>query len=127
MLRQLTRWFLGSAAGSGRQYVSWIHQADLVRIFLLALEFDNFLAGTSNAVAPNPVTNAEFMRELRRSLYRPWSPAVPAWLVKLSCQITGAEASLALDGCRCAPKRFLESGFEFKFPDLRGALQEIYR
>ncbi len=127
ILANYTRWFLGGAAGTGRQYVSWIHQADLVRIYELALEFDNFLAGTYNAVAPNPATNAEFMRELRRSLYRPWSPPVPAWLVRLSCQITGAEASLALDGCRCAPKRFLESGFEFKFPDLRGALQEIYR
>lgn len=127
ILANYTRWFLGGAAGNGRQYISWIHHTDLTRMFLLALEFDNFLAGTYNAVAPNPVTNAEFMRELRRSLYRPWSPPVPAWLVKLSCQITGAEASLALEGCRCAPRRFLESGFEFKFPDLRGALQEIYR
>ncbi len=127
ILANYTRWFLGGAAGNGRQYISWIHHADLTRMFLLALVFDNFLAGTYNAVAPNPVTNAEFMRELRRSLYRPWSPPVPAWLVKLSCQITGAEASLALDGCRCAPRRFLESGFEFTFPDLRGALKNLCR
>ena len=72
-------------------------------------------------------SDAQFMRELRRALRRPWSPAVPTWLVKLSCQLTGTEPSLALDGCRCTPKRFLESGFEFKFPDLPGALREIYR
>ncbi|MGO8836147.1 MAG: TIGR01777 family oxidoreductase [Limisphaerales bacterium] len=127
ILANYTRWFLGGAAGNGRQYLSWIHHADLVRMFQRALVFDNFLAGTYNAVAPNPETNAEFMRVLRRTLYRPWSPPVPAWLVKLSCQLTQSEASLALDGCRCAPKRFLESGFEYKFPDLRGALEDICR
>jgi uncharacterized protein len=127
LLANYTRWFLGGAAGNGRQYVSWIHPADLVRMFLRALEFDNYLAGTYNAVAPNPETNAEFMRALRRTLYRPWSPPVPAWLVKWSCQLTQSEASLVLDGCRCTPRRLLESGFEFKFSDLPVALKDIYR
>jgi uncharacterized protein (TIGR01777 family) len=127
LLANYTKWFLGGATGSGRQYISWIHHADLTRMFLRALVFDNYLAGTYNAVAPNPATNAEFMRVLRRTLYRPWSPPVPAWMVRLSCKLTQSEASLALDGCRCAPKRFLESGFEYKFPDLRGALKDIYR
>jgi len=127
LLANYTRWFLGGAAGNGRQYISWIHLTDLVRMFERALVFDNYLAGTYNAVAPNPETNAAFMRELRRTLYRPWCPPVPAWLVKLSCRLTQSEASLALEGCRCAPKRFLESGFEFKLPDLPGALEEIYR
>jgi NAD dependent epimerase/dehydratase family enzyme len=94
-------------------------------MFLRALVFDNYLAGTYNAVSPNPETNAEFMRLLRRALYRPWSPPVPAWLVRLSCKITGSEPSLALEGCRCAPKRFMESGFEYKFPDLREALKSL--
>ena len=127
LLANYTRWFLGGAAGNGRQYISWVHQADLNRMFLLALDFDNYLAGTYNAVAPNPETNAAFMRELRRTLYRPWCPPVPAWAVKLSCALTGTEATLALDGCRCIPKRFLETGFEFKFPELRSSLQEICR
>jgi len=126
VLAHYTKWFLGGAAGNGRQYVSWIHLADLVRLFRLALEYDNFFAGTYNAVAPNPVTNAEFMGALRRTLYRPWCPPAPAWMVKLGCQLTGAEASLALDGCRCAPKRFRESGFQFKFPEVGGALKNIY-
>jgi uncharacterized protein (TIGR01777 family) len=127
LLANYTRWFLGGAAGSGRQYISWIHHGDLVRMFLRALEFDNYLAGTYNAVAPDPETNAAFMRALRRALYRPWCPPVPARLVKLSCRLTQSEASLALEGCRCTPKRFLESGFEFEFPDLTGALKQIYR
>ena len=126
ILANLTRWFLGGAAGSGKQYISWIHLADLTQMFMQAIEPDNYLDGTYNAVAPNPATNAEFMRTLRRTLYRPWCPPVPAWAIKLGCKLTLTEASLALDGCRCAPKRFLEGGFQFKFAELRAALKDIY-
>jgi len=127
VLANYTRWFLGGTVGSGRQYLSWIHLADLIGMFQRALVFDNYLAGTYNAVAPGPVTNAEFMRQLRRALYRPWCPPVPAWVVKLSCRLKQSEASLALEGCRCAPKRFLESGFEYQYPELPGALRDILR
>jgi len=126
LLARYTRYFLGGTAGNGRQYISWIHPADLARMFSLALVHDNFFAGTYNAVAPNPATNAEFMRTLRRTFHRPWCPPAPAWAVKLGCKLTGTESSLALDGCRCAPKRFLESGFQFRFTDLRAALKDIY-
>lgn len=127
ILAHLTKWFLGGAAGSGKQYISWIHLADLTQMFMQAIEPDNYLAGTYNAVAPNPATNAEFMRTLRRTLYRPWCPPAPAWAVKLGSRLTQTEPALALDGCRCAPKRFVEAGFKFQFPDLRGALKNIYR
>ena len=127
ILAHLTKWFLGGAAGSGKQYISWIHLADLTQMFMQAIEPDNYLAGTYNAVAPNPATNAEFMRTLRRTLYRPWCPPAPAWAVKLGSRLTQTEPSLALDGCRCAPERFVEAGFKFQFPDLRGALKNIYR
>ena len=127
MLTNLTRWFLGGAAGSGKQYISWIHLADLTRMFMQAIEPENYLDGIYNAVAPNPATNAEFMRTLRRTFYRPWCPPVPAWAVKLGSRLAQTEPSLVLDGCRCAPKRFLEAGFEFQFPDLRGALKDICR
>ena len=126
VMANYARWFLGGAAGDGRQYLSWIHLADLIQMFRLALEYDNFFAGTYNAVAPHPATNSEFMRTLRRTLYRPWCPPVPAWAIKLSAGITQTEPSLVLEGCRCAPKRFLETGFEYKFPDLRGALKNIH-
>ena len=68
---RLTKWFLGGAAGNGRQYISWIHLADLTQMFLKAIEPENYLAGIYNAVAPNPATNAEFMRTLRHTFYRP--------------------------------------------------------
>jgi hypothetical protein len=84
-------------------------------------------SGTFNAVAPNPVTNAEFMRELRRALHRPWSPPAPVWAVKLGSRLMKSEPSLALAGCRAAPGKFLKGGFQFQFPELRRALENLYK
>jgi uncharacterized protein (TIGR01777 family) len=126
VLARLTKLFLGGAVGSGRQYISWIHLADLVQMFVAAIEREN-LSGTFNAVAPNPVTNAEFMRELRRALHRPWSPPAPEFAVRLGARLMGSEPSLALVSQRCAPKRFLEAGFAFQFPQLVPALNDLCR
>ena len=120
-LVRLTKLFLGGAAGSGKQFISWIHQTDLNRIILAALENENW-RGVFNAVAPQPVTNAEFMRELRRALHRPWSPPAPAFAVRLLAPLLGADASLALDGQRVLPRRLAEQGFGFQFAELRAAL-----
>ena len=123
VLRQLTRRFLGGAAGNGRQYVSWIHLADLSRMFIAALEED--LSGTYNAVGPDPVTNAAFMRSLRRACHRPWSPPAPALAVRLGARLMGSEGSLALMSSRCRPQRFQERGFRFAFNHLDTALQDL--
>lgn len=115
----------GGAAGSGRQYISWIHLADMDRMFIEAIEREE-LAGTFNATAPNPVTNAEFMSGLRHALHRPWSPSAPEWAVRFGSRLMKTEPSLALTGRHCAPKRFLEGGFKFQFTELRAALKDIY-
>jgi len=124
LLSKMTRCFLGGAAGSGRQYISWIHLTDLTAMFATAVT-DEKMSGTFNAVAPNAVTNAEFMRELRRALHRPWSPPAPEFAVKLGTRLMGSEASLALVSQRCVPKRFLETGFKFRFADVAGALNNL--
>jgi uncharacterized protein (TIGR01777 family) len=125
VLAGLAQWFLGGTVGSGKQFISWIHVGDLSRMFIEAIQRDE-LAGTFNAVGPNPVTNKEFMRELRRVLHRPWCPPAPEWAVKLGSRLMGTEPSLALAGCRVAPKRFLEAGFTFQFPELPGALKNLF-
>ena len=124
VLSRLTNWFLGGTAGSGRQYISWIHLADLVEMFVRAVGNENW-AGTFNAVAPNAVTNVEFMRELRRALHRPWSPPAPALAVKLGAWLMGSEPSLALISQRCAPGRLAEAGFPFQFSELAAALRDL--
>ena len=124
VLASLTRVFLGGAAGNGRQYISWIHIADLVRMFMAAVENEK-LSGPFNAVAPDAVTNAEFMRQLRRAYRRPWSPPVPKFAVKLGAKLMGGEPSLALVSQRCVPKKFREAGFKFQFSLLASALQDL--
>ncbi len=125
VLGKLVRRFLGGAAGTGRQYVSWIHLTDMNQMLLDSIERDD-VVGVFNATGPNPVTNAEFMRELRRALLRPWCPPAPVWAVRLGSRWMQTEPSLALTGRRCAPKRFVKAGFKFQFPELRGAMKAIY-
>lgn len=125
-LARLTRFFLGGHVGNGRQFISWIHVADLNRLFIDCIE-NSDSHGTYNATSPEPVTNAEFMRELRRVLHRPWSPPVPTPLAHLGAALMGTEASLALTGRRCTPRRFIQQAFKFEFPHLAAALDDIYQ
>jgi hypothetical protein len=67
------------------------------------------------------------MRELRRVLHRPWSPPAPEFAVRLGSRLMKSEPSLALAGCRAAPKRLLEAGFKFDFKNLREALENLYK
>jgi uncharacterized protein (TIGR01777 family) len=121
-LSRLTRCFLGGAVGTGRQYISWIHIRDLNRIVRRAIE-DESMRGLYNATGPHPVTNAQFMRALRRALHRPWSPPTPAWAVRLGCFFMRTEPVLALTGRRVKPKRLLEERFSFMYPTLPEALK----
>jgi NAD dependent epimerase/dehydratase family enzyme len=94
-------------------------------MILEALENED-CGGVFNATTPNPVTNAELMRELRRALHRPWSPPVPEFAVRIGSRLMGTEASLALVSQRCLPRHFLEKNFKFEFPSLREALANLY-
>jgi uncharacterized protein (TIGR01777 family) len=125
-LASLTRWFLGGSAGGGRQYISWIHITDLNEMFRWTVENDA-LKGVYNATGPEPLTNREFMRQLRSVVGRPWSPPVPSLAVKTGAFLMRTEASLALTGRRCVPAGFLEHGFRFEFPELRPALSDLLK
>lgn len=124
-LASLTKWGLGGRIGSGQQYISWIHHYDMNRMFLAAMENPK-LEGVFNATSPEPVTNDDFMRELRRVLRRPWCPPAPVLAVRIGAALMGTEASIALTGRRCIPKRFLDDGLKFNFPRLPEALCEIF-
>jgi uncharacterized protein (TIGR01777 family) len=123
-LATLTKCGLGGTVGNGRQPINWIHAADLSRIFTMAIERLD-MEGVFNASGPKPATNADFMRELRRTLHRPWSPPVPWWAVRAGAWLMGSDGRLALTGRRCAPRRLHEKGFVFEFPDLQAALKSI--
>lgn len=124
-LARITRCFLGGAAGHGRQGISWIHQTDLVELFLQAINRDS-MRGTYNACAPGPVTNAELMRTLRQSLHRPWCPPAPAAFVRLiTLFVLRTNPSLVLEGQFATPARLLAEGYPFKYDKLRDALRDL--
>ncbi|HEU4324409.1 MAG TPA: TIGR01777 family oxidoreductase [Roseiflexaceae bacterium] len=126
MLARLARLFLGGAAGSGRQYISWLHLEDFNRVVGWCLDRPD-ARGVYNTTGPEPATNAAFMRALRRTLRRPWSPPIPAPAVRLGARLMGTEGSLALTGRRCLPRRLLDQGFVFRFPVLEPALADLFR
>lgn len=115
------RYFAGGPVGSGRQWFSWIHIEDLMKVIQYSLN-NNTLEGPVNATAPQPVTNREFSRILGEVLHRPsWLP-VPAFMMRL---VFGEMADMLLNGQRVIPEKLLRSGFEFKYPDLRQALENL--
>lgn len=113
---------LGSAVGSGKQYMPWIHLDDLVSVFYEAL-FNSNYAGVYNAVSTEETTNQSFSRQLAKSLSKPFFlPRVPAFALKL---VFGEMANVLLEGSRVSPKKLLNAGFQFKYPTLSEALTEI--
>jgi uncharacterized protein len=111
---------VGGPVGSGRQYVSWIHTADLVGIMLAAIE-DERWSGAVNATAPEPVTNREFSRALAAALHRPALLRVPALALRI---FYGQMAEIVTSGARVVPARPLMLGFEFAHAELEEALRD---
>jgi uncharacterized protein (TIGR01777 family) len=124
-LARLARFYLGGTIGDGRQYVSWLHAKDFARLVLWCLGHEG-AAGVYNATGPAPVTNAEFMCELRCALRRPWAPRTPAPLVRLGAFLLRTEPELALHGRRALPDRLVEEGFKFMYTNLEPALADIF-
>jgi uncharacterized protein (TIGR01777 family) len=112
----------GGKIGSGRQYCSWITLDDAVGAIQHALMTDS-LSGPVNAVAPNPVTNAQFARALGRVLSRPALVSMPAFAARLAFGEMANELLLA--STRVQPQRLLESGYNFHHPTLEGALRYL--
>jgi uncharacterized protein (TIGR01777 family) len=124
-LARLARLYMGGTVGEGHQYISWLHLRDFCRLVLWCVEREA-TAGVYNATGPCPVTNAEFMCELRCALKRPWSPRVPAWLVRLGAFLMRTEPALALEGRRCIPERLVEEHFKFLYTNLESALADLF-
>jgi NAD dependent epimerase/dehydratase family enzyme len=114
---------VGGPVGTGRQYMSWIHHEDLVRMYLWALDNPE-VSGVLNGTAPNPVTNKAFGHALGRALWRPafaWTPAFVLFL------LFGEAAAIVVNGQRVVPERVRQLGFTFRYPDIDTALKEILR
>lgn len=113
---------VGGPIAGGRQYMSWIHIDDEVGILLWALDNEK-VSGTVNSTAPNPVTNREFSQAIGRALGRPASVPVPGFVLDLKF---GSEFGHVLrGGQRVMPRRALDLGYQFRFPEIDGAMKNL--
>lgn len=115
------RAFVGGPLGSGRQFVSWIHIDDVIGLLELGLERSS-LSGPLNATAPQPVRMSELAKTLGEVMHRPSKMAVPELALRLA---VGEAAEVILASQRVLPERALSVGYNFKYPELRAALQSI--
>lgn len=124
-LERLARWGLGGRVGHGRQGMSWIHERDMNRLFERALT-NSSMEGAYIASAPAPVSNAVFMRALRRAAGRRVGLPAPAWAVRLGAPLVmRTDPELALYGRYCVSRRLAEEGFAFDFVDVDAALRDL--
>jgi len=114
------RWGVGGVMGNGRQWWSWIALEDAIRAAQHALA-TAALSGPVNVVSPEPVTNRAFTLSLSRTLHRPGLLPLPAFVARLA--LGEMADALLLSSQRVAPRRLAETGFEFRFPELDGALR----
>jgi hypothetical protein len=114
--------FAGGPLGSGRQYVSWIHLQDDVRAIDFVMRNPK-LSGAVNLTAPTSYPNKDFGKVVGKVMRRPYWFPVPAFGLKL---VLGEKSELVLDGQNVYPRKLLEHGFQFKYPDLESALRSIY-
>lgn len=113
--------FVGGPIGSGKQWFSWIHRDDVVKLIIAAIT-DAKMQGVYNATAPNPVTMSDFAQTLGTVMNRPsWLP-VPNFALEA---LLGEGAIVVLQGQQVTPKNTLAQGFEFQYPTLRPALAAI--
>lgn len=124
MLRRLVRLGLGGRMGSGRQFVSWIHEADYCR----AVEWligRNEIQGPVNLAAPNPLPNREMMLTLRQVCGVPLGLPATAWMLEAGAFVLRTETELIIKSRRVIPRRLLEANFHFRFPSIRGAFENL--
>ena len=112
---------LGGRLGSGRQWFSWVHLGDLIKAAVFLLENPQ-ASGPFNITASGPVTNREFTKALGRALKRPAILPIPAFIMKLAM---GEFATALLNGQKVFPRKLLDMGFDFDYPQIDAALKEI--
>lgn len=120
VLRRMARLGLGGPVAGGHQYVSWLHEQDFVRAVQFLIDHD--LTGPVNLAAPNPLPQRDLMRVLRDR--RPGLPAT-RWMAELGAFAIRSDTELLLKSRRVTPKRLLDAGFRFDYPDWPTAARDL--
>lgn len=123
-LRMLAKLGLGGRMSHGRQWVSWIHADDFCRAIAWLIDRPA-ASGVYNLAAPEPLTNAEMMRLIRRAVGMPIGLPAARWMLEVGMFIFRSESELIIKSRRVIPARLSAEGFEFTFPDMAAALADI--
>ena len=123
-LLNLVKFGLGGHQGDGQQYVSWVHELDAARSTEWLINHTG-LEGIINCTAPAPVKNYVLMRVIRKAFGVPAGMPSPAWLLGIGAWLIGTETELILKSRWVLPKRLLESGYRFIFPEIEPAVKDI--
>jgi len=122
----LVRFGLGGKQGSGKQMFSWLHVEDLFSIIVF-LQKEKELSGVFNCSAPNPIDNATLMSSLRKTMKVNIGLPSPKWILKMGAVLIGTETELILKSRWVIPDRLTKVGYQFKFPFIDGALENILK
>ena len=117
----LFKYFIGGPLGSGRQWFSWVHMADLAQAFIFLLAHKE-ISGAINLCSPNPVRNKDLGKAIGKVLHRPSFLPAPGFMIEL---ILGEFGSVLLRGQRVIPRRLLDASFKFRYPDIEAALKSV--
>lgn len=117
----LFKYFLGGPLGSGKQWFSWVHMADLAQAFIFLLAHKE-ISGAVNLCSPNPVRNKDLGKAIGKALHRPSFLPAPGFMIEL---ILGEFGSVLLKGQRVIPRHLLDAGFKFRYSDIEAALKNV--
>lgn len=123
-LLNLAKTGLGGPQGDGHQMMSWIHIVDVIRAMRFLLDRED-LSGAFNLAAPEPVPNKVFMETIRQAVGMPLALPMPEWLLEIGAVMIGTETELILKSRWVLPERLENEGFEFLFPTVREAVEEL--
>ncbi|HUM46312.1 MAG TPA: TIGR01777 family oxidoreductase [Chitinophagales bacterium] len=124
VLKRLTRFGMGGKMGNGKQFISWIHETDYARAIDFLLNHAE-ISGTLNVAAPHPLPNSQFMKMLRDEMHIPFGLPATEWMLEAGAFFIGTETELVLKSRRVVPRKLLEAGFQFKFPELKEAIWNL--
>lgn len=123
-LLTLARLGAGGKLGNGQQYVSWIHEQDAAKCTEWLLQHEG-ISGVLNCTSPRPVKNEVLMAAIRKACGMAFGVPSPAWLLELGARIVGTETELLLKSRWVLPKRLLDNRFEFSYPEIEHAVNDI--
>jgi uncharacterized protein (TIGR01777 family) len=124
--KNLVTFGLGGVQGPGTQMFSWVHMEDVYRIMLFIRDRKD-LEGVFNCSAPNPISNREFMTQMRNKMGRKFGLPSPKWMLEFGAVVIRTETELILKSRWVVPERLESEGYSFKYPDIDGALEEILK